>query len=509
MKSQDEWISETDCSEAQILIIFGNIQDSVLEECSSKFPKGILVVTEKETPRNSDILIKSISPKTNIKDFSEALSEFLLLDPINRPEVKIASSISDDEFKNYEMLATQTLNQIDTSQRARKTRLETGFIRQLQVFSNLAGYLLARISENLKGMAKNNLVVVVGAGPSLDTTLNLLNDGFPKPIIIAADSSLRALKSSNIIPDFVVSIDPEKSFDSCSESDFAPGTLVLSSQAHPSWKEKWGERAVYISGRVLFEDWLSEKGVTKTSLQAINNAGLTALALADFLGPSAILLLGMDMSGKDDGSTRYAKITGRQHIQTLSKIYHEVPGNFSDSVKTPFFSDWQETSDYCQQISEKRTIINLNDGGALLAGTNPIHPNECTELKELLNQNLDPFKNHFPPVSEIRKPLNEAGKLQVLTLLANKCDEIWQRLNEKNTDQRAILTEILKDQNLSSMLGDYSFSVMPSLVANQEDLCYESLIQQLKTIVWKLEDAILESSPPESFILKFLTQKFT
>ena len=75
-------------------------------------------------------------------------------------------------------------------------------------------------------------------------------------------------------------------------------------------------------------------------------------------------------------------------------------------------------------------------------------------------------------------------------------------MNEKNTDQRAILTEILKDQNLSSMLGDYSFSVMPSLVANQEDICYESLIQQLKTIVWKLEDAILESSPPESFYSK-------
>ena len=79
--------------------------------------------------------------------------------------------------------------------------------------------------------------------------------------------------------------------------NFAPGTLVLSSQAHPSWKEKWGEKHVYISGRVFFEDWLSEKGVTKTSLQAINNAGLTALALADFLA-RRILLLGMDMSGR-------------------------------------------------------------------------------------------------------------------------------------------------------------------------------------------------------------------
>ena len=157
--------------------------------------------------------------------------------------------------------------------------------------------------------------------------------------------------------------------------------------------KKNGAKTHYISGRVLFEDWLSEKGVAKTPLQAINNAGLTALALADFLDPSVILLLGMDMSGIDDGSTRYAKITGRRHIQTLSSINHDIPGNFSETVKTPFFSDWQETSDFCQKISPKRTIINLNNGGAFLAGTNPIHPRESKELKELLSQNLDDFNN--------------------------------------------------------------------------------------------------------------------
>ena len=252
MKSIDRWISETDALKAQLLIIFGEIEDSVLKECSSKFPKGILIVSESPSQGDSGVLFKSVSPKTSLIDFSKVLSEFLLLDPINRPEVKISSLIKDDEFKIYEKLAAQTLNQIDTSQRARRTRLETGFTRQLQVFSNLPGYLADRVSENLKGVAKNNLAVVVGAGPSLDETLTLLKDGFPKPIIIATDSSLRALNDSNIIPDFIVSIDPEKTFGSCCNSEFSPGTLVLSSQAHPSWKEKWGENTIYISGRVLF-----------------------------------------------------------------------------------------------------------------------------------------------------------------------------------------------------------------------------------------------------------------
>ena len=54
--------------------------------------------------------------------------------------------------------------------------------------------------------------MVVGAGPSLDVTLPFLNDKIPRPIIIATDSSLSALHKLNIDPDFVVSIDPEKSF---------------------------------------------------------------------------------------------------------------------------------------------------------------------------------------------------------------------------------------------------------------------------------------------------------
>ena len=50
----------------------------------------------------------------------------------------------------------------------------------------------------------------LGPGHPLDQTLPLLKEGFPKPVVIAADSSLRALRSIGIDPDFVVSIDAEK-----------------------------------------------------------------------------------------------------------------------------------------------------------------------------------------------------------------------------------------------------------------------------------------------------------
>ena len=88
-----------------------------------------------------------------------------------------------------------------------------------------------------------------------------------------------------------------------------------------------------------------KKGIGKSSLLAVNNAGLTALSLADFVSPGAILLVGMDLAGGGDGSIRYAKNTGRSNIEIDTNIFHEIPGNYSETVTTPFFSDWQETSD--------------------------------------------------------------------------------------------------------------------------------------------------------------------
>ena len=198
------------------------------------------------------------------------------------------------------------ISEIDSTFRSRKTRNEVGYQRQFQVFENLCGYLKGRVPDEWRD---NSLAVVVGAGTSLDQTLPLLKEGFPKPVVIAADSSLRALRSIGIDPDFVVSIDAEKTHDSCSEANYAPGIAILSSQSHGSWREKWSNKCRFLSGRVLTEDWLAEKGIAKTKLQAVNNAGLTALLFADFLGPAGIILTGMDLAqgGKGNDATPQAR----------------------------------------------------------------------------------------------------------------------------------------------------------------------------------------------------------
>ena len=101
----------------------------------------------------------------------------------------------------------------------------------------------------------------------------------------------------------------------------------------------------------------------------------------------------MDLSCGGEGEKRYAKITGRQNIEVNASFYHKIPGNFQDTVPTPFLSDWQETSKACLNISQDRPIINLNDRGAKLEGTDILNPENFDDIIVTLEENFSPFNS--------------------------------------------------------------------------------------------------------------------
>ena len=59
------------------------------------------------------------------------------------------------------------------------------------------------------------------------------------------------------------------------------------------------------------------------------------------------------------------------------------------------------------------------------------------------------------------------------------------------------------------MLGDFSFSIMPSLVSEDKQSLPRINNKRIKNIIWKLEDAILEMSSPKIFSYKILERKIS
>ena len=512
------WLSETSSEGAVSAILLGPLERSLLSSEAEIYSKGVLWIAPPTESFSSSYPanIYCLDRSSESKKLSETIDEFLRLDYDKPPTVKVSSRVAEDDENAYTPILDLVISSIDSTLRARRTRSDTGVLRQEQVFRNLAGYLRSRIPEKWRDSAQRNLAVVVGAGPSLDVTLPLIKEGFPKPFVVAADSALRALKDAGIDPDFVVSIDPEKSHDSCSSIDHRPGIAILSTQSHSSWSQRWGDNVRYLSGRVMTEDWLAAKGIPKTSLLAVNNAGLAAMLVADFLGPAAIILVGMDLAGGGDGTDRYAESTGRSHIQIQANISHNVPGNHTETVCTPFLSDWSETSESCARISRGRNVINLNDRGAILEGSIVIHPDQIDELKEALSESLAPYEQ-APTVFSERRGISGQGLDQVLTTLATRCDEAWKNLRpllakENATAQEKLryFHELLGNQDIAALIGDYSFAVMPEVGPGKQPTSEEldMRIRQLQRILWLLEDALVEAEPSNKFLTRLLTETF-
>ena len=512
----EAWLSETSVPGATTAILLGpRSEETIREECL-RYPKGILWIAPTDTEpmlagKFTALTIARCSD--SVESIAEAIRRLLGIEYEKQPVIKASREAESDSQELYSAVLDMVVSEIDSTFRSRKTRNEVGFQRQFQVFENLCGYLKGRVPDEWRDLARNSLAVVVGAGPSLDQTLPLLKEGFPKPVVIAADSSLRALRSIGIDPDFVVSIDAEKTHDSCSEANYAPGIAILSSQSHGSWREKWSNKCRFLSGRVLTEDWLAEKGIAKTKLQAVNNAGLTALLFADFLGPSGIILIGMDLAGGGRGADRYALSTGRSHMQTHTDHFHKVPGNFEANVPTPFLSDWQETSEVIGEVSNRRLIVNLNDRGARLQGATVIHPNDIEELRNAVSENLLPFEPSGEDLLCKRRTVQGNGMNQILTHMANRCDRSWHGFPKKDGSHREksdYLKALFADPDMASFLGDFAFTVLPKITSEDSwgDKELELAVDQLKSLIWRLEDAVLECEPDERFLIRFLTEKF-
>jgi len=512
----DIWLSKTSVPDASTAILLGSIPEKTIKEECKNYPKGVLWIAPTETEptcteKYSGLIISRCTDSN--ESIMEAIRHILRTEYEKQPVVKASKSTETTSQKLYATILEMVISEVDSTFRSRKTRDEVGYQRQFQVFENLSGYLQGRVPEEWRDLANNSLAVVVGAGPSLDHTLSLIKEGFPKPVIIAADSALKALWQEGIDPDFVVSIDAEKAYDYCSEAGYTPGIAILSSQSHGSWRGKWTSNARFLSGRVLTEDWLAAKGIAKTKLQAVSNAGLTALLFADFLGPSVIALVGMDLAGGGTGEERYANNTGRSHIQIHAGHFHKVPGNFDPTVPTPFLSDWEETSEFTREISGRRLVVNLNDRGAQLEGTTVVHPKDIEEVRRAISENLTSFKSSKEDLLSKKRDVQGKGMTQILMHLANRCDQAWKSFPCKETSRQEridYLNTLFANRDMASLLGDFAFTILPKITSQMQidDDSLKGVLAQLEKLIWRLEDGILECNPEEDFLIRFLTEKF-
>ena len=259
------------------------------------------------------------------------------LTEIQEVNMVIFSPLHSSNEAYYDRMRNELVRQYLVVRPMMEVNLRTAPIIQGNTFENLP--IMASspdVSEIGEGM-EDIPFILVGAGPSLDESIEFLKSVQDKSIIVCSNSPLRKLLNNGIRPHLVVTADPqEPTLAGFKGVDLDGLTLACPFSAYP-------EIVRLFEGRIL--SWctfnpivdLVKRFMGKPLGSPIMEKGTVSgcvLDLSRMLGCKKVLFVGQDMCIRDDGryytdDSAYSDYGG--HYSNISQG-HRLPGNTQDQV---------------------------------------------------------------------------------------------------------------------------------------------------------------------------------
>lgn len=231
----------------------------------------------------------------------------------------------------------------------------------------------------LFGKARGRPVVVAGAGPTLDGSLEVLRQFHPRAYFVAADTVLKGLYDEKLKPDVVVSVDPRPdSGMHFKDMDFKDTLLVFTPITHPDVVRKFeGRRLLAIPKNHFFLKPLEKDFARKGILMGGASVSILASSLAAAMEPAFVFLAGIDF--RAGGGLLYSRLSS----------YHRYARTEAGRFSNP------ETLEYNFQSHE----IQVTDQGAGV----PRMRNYAIDFRHVVKQSAVPFYSFGPaPVEGVR-----------------------------------------------------------------------------------------------------------
>jgi len=416
------------------------------------------------------------------------------------------------KFSNRTIINTATLSKFD--------RLWTrNTFKNCEYFFSLNGVDVLR--NSLKGFA----ALVLAAGPSLDEDIEKIRQLQQNIFIIASDSVLRPLLRHSIIPDFVVTVDPQfiNSFHVAglplNEGD-AP-ILIADPAVHPSTLRNYSgitaiSSSVFSPGQ-LIEEFSGIKG-------RIAAGGSVATAAFDFTritGADPIIVAGLDLSyakGKTHLSGSFIEdyIHSKAYrFKTAGSFYAEYirsgkPTAVTDRNGCRVFTDkrlllyksWFEN----QSFSNDSTILNATSGGLSIPGIQDV---EFKAISRFVSNGHEKKQDRKKIINAELKPpdISNAG-ISRFTAYLHRAKKNLQSLQGLAREACSIASRMLKN-NIGIQTGDKSGASPPGVsplgksrfAAEYQNLTCSKLLRRLASI-----DAGILSFREENRIISMVLQ---
>ena len=234
---------------------------------------------------------------------------------------------------------TKFCQEFDMRKRLQATCLIDSELLQKNVLKNLKILVNAPTINCLKNKYKQLPLVLVSAGPSLDSAIPFLQHVQDKAIIMGMNSSYRILQKQGIHSHFTLAIDPNPTTFSGFKNESIDSTVLLTSHM------VYPEVVAYFSGQIMTWNFAQTEALVASIsrklqceegpyLEANGTVANLVGPLADFLGCKKVCLVGQDLAHTESGQTHASGsfYQDRGALFSSQKNYRRCPGNTLKSV---------------------------------------------------------------------------------------------------------------------------------------------------------------------------------
>lgn len=184
------------------------------------------------------------------------------------------------------------------------TNLTKSGLWQGNTFRNFNSLIRTPDPAEFYGFFDGIPMIMAGAGPSLDESLDFLRWAQDRAVIVAGNSSIRALVNGGVRPHFVLAADPNESTDRGFEGvELGETILICPFLVYPAVVPRFENRVIAWSRNNEVATYFRNVSGRERCAHVTEQGTVSACAfdLAVVLGASALFFVGQDLAARSDG----------------------------------------------------------------------------------------------------------------------------------------------------------------------------------------------------------------
>ncbi len=240
------------------------------------------------------------------------------------------------------------------------------------VLENMPHVLVTPSALPLQYAFQDLPAILVAAGPSLAKNVSQLKAAKGQSIILAADSALKYLLDHEVVPDFVVSVDPEEATSRKFRGYHIPQeiTLLYHPATHHEVVEQFPGQKLTMDVPLPVCEWLQPHWTPKGRFDQEATCQMqVGFNLAAWMGCNPMVLVGHDLCFTDDGMHVEAGsyLTSEENTQQVQQgqLIEDQDGH-PVRVNPTLIHDKLVLEKKIRDFSG--TVINATEGGLIIAG---------------------------------------------------------------------------------------------------------------------------------------------